>query len=154
MAGTGLLRPHVIHLDEDVLVQWIGAHGRQVDVDRPVPVGVVPVDLPDVEQCIAVGVLTTGHIAARGGQAVDAVVGSELCAPELGIRRCRASDSGSHQRESRRESQRDADGLDMCSAGHAVLLSCTNVRNVAARAREDIARTPRLSACARLNRAH
>ena len=47
---------HVVDLEEDVLVQRVGAHRRQVEVDRPVAVGVDAVLLPEVGQRVAVGV--------------------------------------------------------------------------------------------------
>ena len=48
---------HPVELHEEILVHGVGAHGREVHVDDPVAVHVDPVDLPVVEEAVAVGVL-------------------------------------------------------------------------------------------------
>ena len=55
-AARGAVRRHVVDLDEDVLVAWVGAHAGQVEVDRAVAVDVHAVRLPGVRQRVAVGV--------------------------------------------------------------------------------------------------
>ena len=73
-----LVPGHVIELDEDVLVLRIGAHLRQVDVDRAVAVRVHAVLLPAVRQPVAIGVRRVLGLALRRQQEcvlrVDAVI--------------------------------------------------------------------------------
>jgi hypothetical protein len=59
---------HVVHLDEEVLLVRVRAQRGQVHVDHAVAVGVVPVRLPGVRQCVAVGVGRGDHGAGAVGR--------------------------------------------------------------------------------------
>ena len=57
---TGEQAGHVVHLNEDVLLQRIGTHAGEVDVNLSVAVGIIALHLPGVGDAVTVNVGVVG----------------------------------------------------------------------------------------------
>ena len=76
----------VVELEKDILVRRARAHQRQIDVDRPVAVGVEPEVFPVVHQAIAILVGAGGDVEADLHRIVFVVVRIDTVARRAGGR--------------------------------------------------------------------